>query len=79
MAPHAGYAPTQPVRQTGRLLLHQWGPFLERLWLVSVTLRSLTAFNGSLICLSYPAVGFRSPKPEARDLAFARRPLTSII
>lgn len=24
-APHAGYAPTRPVRQTGRLLLHQWG------------------------------------------------------
>lgn len=77
MAPHAGYAPTQPVRQTGRLLLHQWGPKIEMAGVGNAPTYHRLQRRANLSQL--PSRGFRGPKSEARDLAFARRPLTSII
>ena len=54
MVPPRGIAPRSPAYPAGSLLLSYggWGKW----WLFPVSRRTLPAFNGPLICLSYTAV-----------------------
>ena len=54
MVPPRGIAPRSPAYRAGALLLSYggWGKW----WLFPVSRRTLPAFNGPLICLSYTAV-----------------------